>query len=122
MGIVGFREFSVSWPFESGLFATDILLAQHAFQREALGRKRSVELDDGFRTDVISPEDLLIYKLIAWRRKDRLGIERLLAVQRDLDWAYARTWTERFGVTDRLRESMKEAGIPETGDPPGPGR
>lgn len=112
VGRAKFREFTVSWPFQDGLIATDFFLALDPFQAKALDRRRTVELDDGFQTEILVPDDLLVYKLIAWRKKDQEAVERLLAVQRDLDWPYVRAWAERFGVVERFRESLRDAGIP----------
>jgi hypothetical protein len=60
-----------------------------------------------------SPEDLLPYKLAAYRIKDRAAVDRLLAVQSALDWSYVRQWAARLGVTARLEESLRSAGLDE---------
>ncbi|GIW71013.1 MAG: hypothetical protein KatS3mg102_0555 [Planctomycetota bacterium] len=111
VGPARFRELTVHFPYGSGLRPVDIYLATDAFQREALARRRGVELDAGFFAYVATPEDLLVYNLLAWRPKDRSAIERLLLVQRDLDWDCVRGWSARFGVEDRLREALSEAGL-----------
>ncbi len=72
----------------------------------------SVKIEAGFTADVVTPEDLLVYKLIAWRHKDRAGIDRLLAVQQSLDWTYVREWARRFGIEARLDAALREAGLP----------
>lgn len=106
-----FREFTVFWPFQGGMIATDFFLTSHPFQSAAIVRRRTVELNDGFRTEVLTPEDVLVYKLIAWRKKDQDGIDRLLLVQRTLDWDYVRKWSTRLGVSDRLGEALNDAGL-----------
>jgi len=111
IGTARFKEFTVHWPYRDGLRAADVFLATDAFQKSALSRRRRVELDEGFTTHVASPEDLLLYKLVAWRNKDRAGIERLLAIQSSLDWRYAREWARRLDVTPRLEEALREAGL-----------
>jgi hypothetical protein len=111
VGSARFQEFTVHWPYGTGLRAADIFLATDAFQKSALSRRRPVELAEGFRTSVIAPEDLLLYKLVAWRAKDRAAIERLLAVQSNLDWAYVRDWAGRLGVSPRLEEARRESGL-----------
>ncbi len=111
IGPARFQEFTVHWPFQDGLRAADIFLATDAFQRSALSRRRRVELEEGFQTDVISPEDLLLYKLVAYRNKDRAAIERLLLVQSGLDWEHVREWAARLGVTSRLEEALRDAGL-----------
>jgi len=111
VGQARFREVSVHWPFQDGMIPTDIFVALDAFQKEALGRRRTVELDEGFSTDILAPEDLLIYKLIAYRPKDRAAVERLLMVQRSLDWAAVRRWALRYDVAARLDEALEQAGL-----------
>ena len=111
IGSARFREFTVHWPFQDGLRAADIFLATDPFQKSALSRRRRVELDEGFLTDVISPEDLLLYKLVAYRNKDRAAIERLLTIQSALEWSYVRAWALRLGVTPRLEEALRDAGL-----------
>lgn len=108
-----FQEFTVHWPHGVGVRAADVFLATDPFQRQVLARRREVELEAGFRTSVATPEDLLVYKLVAYRPKDRAAIERILAIQGDLDWSYVRHWVERFGVKARLSESLREAGLSE---------
>lgn len=111
IGPARFQEFTVHWPFELGMRPADIFLATDPFQKEMLARSRRVELDTGFITAVATPEDLLIYKLLADRPKDRAAVERLLAVQQELDWAYVRRWTARFGLEERLVAALREAGL-----------
>lgn len=108
VGSAGFKEMTVSWPFQEGLIPADIFLAWDPFQKEALVRRREVELDDGFRTWVVSAEDLLIYKLVAWRRKDQAAAENLLALQENLDRKHIDRWCGHFRVADRLRELLND--------------
>lgn len=111
IGSARFQEFTVHWTYQDGLRAADIFLATDAFQKSALARRRRVELEEGFEADVIAPEDLLLYKLVAYRNKDRAAIERLLTVQSALDWKQVRAWAVRLGVTARLEEALREAGL-----------
>lgn len=110
VGSAQFREFSVAWPFQDGLIPAEFYLALQPFQKETLSRSPLVELDDGFRTHILTAEDLLIYKLIAWRKKDQAAIQQLLAVERTLDWARVRRWAEAYQVSDRLEEAVRDAG------------
>jgi hypothetical protein len=104
VGKARFREVSVHWPFQGGLIPADLFVILDPFQKEALGRRRKVALDDEFETEILTPEDLLVYQLIAWRPKDRAAIERLTMVQTSLDWDYIRRWACVYGVEDRLNE------------------
>jgi hypothetical protein len=60
----------------------DLSLAWLPFERVALERADHVDFG-GVRLRVATPEDLVIYKAVAWRDRDRSDIERLLARHRD---------------------------------------
>ena len=110
VGPAKFQEFTLHWAYGTRLRAADIFLATDPFQKEALSRSRVVELDIGFSTRVVVPEDLVIYKLLANRPKDRAAVERLLLLQTGLDLAYLWRWGRQFGIVNRLRDALGEAG------------
>lgn len=56
----------------------DITLAWLPFEREALDRAEQIDFA-GLSIRVPTPEDLVIFKAVAWRDRDRTDIERLLA-------------------------------------------
>lgn len=70
----------------------DLIRAETSYQREALSRAI-----DGF----LSPEDVIVHKLIAWRPRDRDDIESILATGRPLDVAYIDRWATAWDVLDR---------------------
>lgn len=70
----------------------DFLVATVPFQEEALDRAV-----DHF----ISPEDVIVFKLIAWRWKDRDDIASILITGRELDEGYIGRWAREFEVLDR---------------------
>ncbi len=55
----------------------DLSLAWLPFEREALERSSIVDFG-GVPIRVATPEDLIIYKAVAWRDRDRADVERLL--------------------------------------------
>jgi hypothetical protein len=57
----------------------DITFGWLPFEREALDRAERLDLG-GVVMPVARPEDLVIYKAVAWRDRDRADIERLLAL------------------------------------------
>jgi hypothetical protein len=59
----------------------DVSLAWLPFEREALARATPVDFG-GPSLPVVGVEDLIVYKAIAWRERDRSDIERLLALHR----------------------------------------
>ena len=60
----------------------DISLAWLPFEREALTRATPVDFG-GPVLAVATVEDLIVYKAVAWRDRDRTDIERLLALGRN---------------------------------------
>jgi hypothetical protein len=57
----------------------EVSLAWLPFEREALERA-TVEDIAGVRIKVARPEDLVVFKAVAWRERDRTDIERLLVL------------------------------------------
>lgn len=106
-----FPKTSVQFVFEKRMLDIDIFFAESTYQQSALQRRREVELAQAFRTWVLLPEDLLLHKAIANRKKDRVAIERLLAVQQELEWSYVGRWAMPLGVADRIRAALKDAGL-----------
>jgi hypothetical protein len=55
----------------------EVTLAWLPFEREAIERAEEVDLG-GVRLPVAIAEDLIVYKVVAWRDRDRADVERLL--------------------------------------------
>lgn len=73
----------------------EFLIAETEYQETALDRA----IDH-----VITPEDVVVHKLIAWRERDRDDIRSLLANPGlDLDTGYIDDWAARWEVTERWR-------------------
>ena len=74
----------------------EISLAFSSFEQDAL--ERAVEVDfGGVRIPVAVPEDLVIYKALAWRDQDRYDIEQLITLHGDrIDLGRVRTFVLEF--------------------------
>lgn len=83
----------------------DIFLVTTPYQREAFSRRRQMAFD-GRMLWMISPEDLILHKLIAGRHKDLSDIDDVLLVQGQVDRAYLRKWADALGVTGLLLERL----------------
>jgi hypothetical protein len=86
------------------------------FQKQALKRKTPVTFD-GRTYPIASPEDLTIYKVLAYRQKDLDDVGTILERQfQKLDWAYVRNWSDKLGIlallTDVLTQYLQEQGLP----------
>ncbi len=94
----------------AGRIIIDVFITGHP-QYEAM-KHRCVVIDDpaGGRLSFISPEDLCIHKLLFGREKDVIDLERLIALNRNMDLAYVRGWLtkmvpagdRRFALLDDL--------------------
>lgn len=84
----------------------DIFLAETEFQRHLLTRRQRHEAE-GLDAWFVSPEDLILLKLLAGRPKDRLDIADIVFIQGALDEAYLRDWATRLDVLPALEESLR---------------
>ena len=75
----------------------DLMLPAVAYQRVALDRA----IDH-----VITAEDVIVHKLIAWRPRDRNDVLSILDAGRPLDEAYIRHWAQEWEVLDRWEEAL----------------
>lgn len=75
----------------------DVMLPAVAYQRVALERAIN---------HVITVEDVIIHKLIAWRPRDRNDVLSILDAGHSLDIPYIRRWAEAWEVLDRWEEAQ----------------
>lgn len=75
-----------------GAESVDILLAVVEYQRLALERARD---------HVLTVDDVIIHKLIAWRPRDRDDIRSILEAGATLDDHYLDHWVGEWDVADR---------------------
>ncbi len=107
--LAGTRKVAVKRVAGNHIWDIDLFLAESDFLRSALARRKLVDLD-GRQTPLITPEDLVVLKLVAWRPKDQGDIDDLLLVVSALDDTYLRDWAERLGIRNRLDEAWRRAG------------
>ncbi len=66
------------------------------------------------KVSVVSPEDLIVYKLLAGRPQDRLDILAMLdafaAGERVIDWSYIEHWCDVWEARDALARLRAELG------------
>jgi len=76
----------------------ELSLAWLPFEREALRRAELLDVS-GMDMPVARAQDLVIYKTIAWRDRDRTDVERLLhAYPDDIDLAHVRRVIQEFAA------------------------
>lgn len=79
----------------------DVIAAQTEYQLEAIDRARG---------GVLTVEDVIVHKLIAWRPRDRDDIDQILAARHVLDETYIEGWAAAWQVEDRWSEAKRTLG------------
>lgn len=88
----------------------DLFLVETGFLREVM--KRRARLDaDGKELWVVSAEDLILFKLLADRPRDRGDVADVFFIQGSLDVDYLRGWAAKLGVSERLEHAIAENGV-----------
>ncbi len=87
----------------------DVFLTAPEYQKAAFARRTRHSTDLG-ELWLISPEDLLLHKLLADRPRDRADVQDLLLVHGAVDMGYVTPWARHLGVEDRLAKALQEAG------------
>lgn len=86
----------------------DVFLAESSFQHSLIDRRQLRETD-GFQGWFATPEDVILLKLMASRRKDLVDIGDILLVSGDLDVDYMRNWAGELGVAQPLEDAFEES-------------
>lgn len=101
----------------AGLRQVDLLVAKTDFERQALRRGTPIVVGEA-TVPVATLEDLIVYKLLADRPRDRDDIRAMLRTQaragRVTDWDHIESWSRYWSVTDRLRALRAELGLADS--------
>ncbi|MDD9966833.1 MAG: hypothetical protein OXR73_11445 [Myxococcales bacterium] len=85
----------------------DLLFAKTDFEREALSRRVPLEGHSG-GAYVATPEDLIVYKLIAGRPRDIADIHEVVSARERagfvVDWAHVERWAREWDLLPRLQQ------------------
>lgn len=103
--VAGIEKVKVTRFSGGTVWDVDLFLVRGAFLETALGRRRSRTLDQR-AVWVAAAEDVILLKLMAYRRKDQLDVEEIMKVSTALDATYLRDWAARLGVAGRLAEFL----------------
>ena len=83
----------------------DVFIAESPFQNELLARRHAEDLDEA-AINLVSPEDLILLKLIASRPRDIADVYDILFIQVKLDTDYMRRWATKLGILEKLDEVL----------------
>lgn len=99
--------FKASTFVDGRTLVADIFVAENEFQESIIARRMRGSID-GLPTWFVSPEDLILLKLVADRVRDRADVLDVLIMNITLDDAYLDHWAEKLAITDKLVAARKE--------------
>lgn len=105
----GMEKVHVHLPSGRALLAVDLFLESTPFLTSVLERRVEIDLGRG-AIWVCTAADLVVFKVLAGRKKDMADLQNVLAVQGLTDADYVRRWTAELGLSDRLEQALREAG------------
>lgn len=92
-----FRRLGLAFFQDSSGIRIDVMLADTVFDETAIERSRAVTLFKGKTIRVCTAEDLVVYKMLSTRIKDRADVESVIQKQdKALDSAYIEGWLAQF--------------------------
>jgi len=92
-----FRRLGLAFFRDSHGVRIDVMLADTIFDEAAIERAQDIEITPKKNISVCTAEDLIIYKMLSTRTKDRGDIESIIQKQGDvLDDAYIENWLSQF--------------------------
>lgn len=106
-----FQKAKVSRFYEGFVWSTDLFIAGDSFLESAVSRARRAVIG-GVTVRVMAPEDIVLLKLIAGRRKDLADIDEILMISTNIDRDYLDLWAARLGVADRLADILPREAPP----------
>jgi hypothetical protein len=83
----------------------DLFLVETEFLSEVMQRKFRLDAD-GQMLWVVSPEDLILFKVLAGRPRDLGDVADVLFIQGSLDEAYMRRWARELGIERALERAL----------------
>ncbi len=101
--IGGFQKAKVNRFVDGHVWSTDLFVVEGAFLGSALARALHASIGKQ-RVRVMAPEDIILLKLIAHRRKDLADVEEIVSVCAGLDVGYLREWAAKLDLRERLAE------------------
>lgn len=99
--------FKASTYIDGRTLVADIFVAENEFQDAILARRVRGDID-GLPTWIVSPEDLILLKLVADRVRDRADVQDVLTMNPQIDHNYLEDWADRLGVTQKWRQALAE--------------
>jgi hypothetical protein len=85
----------------------DLFLVECDFLAEVMERRSRLDAE-GRVLWVVSPEDLVLFKLLAGRARDWGDVADVMFIQGSLDEPYMRRWARELGISEDLEKALAE--------------
>ena len=95
-----------TWLADGKGIDIDLFVSESTFQESLMSRRIAYEFK-GRKLTVVTPEDLVLLKLLANRPRDIGDVQDILFMQGELDETYLNNWAKELGIADRLRSILE---------------
>lgn len=103
--IAGMPLLKLKRYYEEKTLDVDLFLEESEFQKEVM--KRRVRVDsEGRKYWMVTPEDLILFKLAADRPRDHVDVADVLFMQGQLDIPYMRSWSQILEIEEKLEQAL----------------
>jgi predicted nucleotidyltransferase len=104
--IAGMPLLKLKRYYEGKTLDVDLFLVESEFQKEVM--KRRIQVDsEGRNYWMVTPEDLILFKLAADRPRDHVDVADVLFMQGELDIPYMQSWAKVLEVEEKLEQALK---------------
>jgi hypothetical protein len=97
-----------AWLQDGKAVDVDVFIAESDFQASLMRRRMPCDFDSRILW-VVSPEDLILLKLLANRPRDIGDVQDVMFMQGQLDESYMREWADVLQIRGRLETAFAEA-------------
>jgi hypothetical protein len=102
----GMEKVNASWAGDRGWVRLDIFRTNTPFLESAMSRRVLYPVRDG-EVYVVTAADLILFKLLAGRRKDWVDIDNVVAVQGIPERGYLERWAKQLEIEARLLKVLQ---------------
>ena len=86
----------------------DVFLVETKFQGSVIQRRKLERMEGDASAWFVSPEDLILMKLIANRPRDQGDVQDIFFMQGELDMNYLKQWSDWLEVRSRLEKALSD--------------
>ncbi|MBI3017728.1 MAG: nucleotidyl transferase AbiEii/AbiGii toxin family protein [Deltaproteobacteria bacterium] len=90
------------------LIMVDLILAENEFLKNAIQRRQSFPLLKE-NVYVVTPEDLILLKLLSLRPQDVVDIQNVILHQKKLDKGYLMMWAKKLKLVSHLKKFLSSS-------------